>query len=88
MIEVLLNSGAERVQPVVAQRQPDLQGAEAAGKLDGLFEKREALNRIRAELFGIVARISEGTLGRADISVEQAPAIEGLVQPFMRIERK
>src|SRR6266478_5587541 len=51
MIEIPLDRGAESLQPVVAQRGPELERAKAAGKFDRLFEKREAFHGVRTELF-------------------------------------
>jgi hypothetical protein len=46
MIEILLDRGAEGLQPVIAQREPELQRAKATGKLHRLFKKRESCSHL------------------------------------------
>ena len=52
------------VEAVIAQRKPELQGAEAARKFERLVEKREALDGIFEQRLGIVAGEGEGPAGR------------------------
>ena len=88
MIQIALDRRAERRNAVVAEREPELQRAKTAGKLHGLFEEGESFDRIGTELLCIVAGISEGLAGNVDIAVEETSAIERLIKPLVRIERK
>ena len=73
---------------VILQRQPELERAEAPRQLHRLLEKGEPLHRFVAEHAHIVAAVREGRAGHCRIPIEQAAAVDRLVQPFVRIERQ
>src|SRR5581483_8823090 len=85
--EVSGNRVAEGAQAVVAQRQPQLQRAEAPRKFQRLFKKREPFDWIFTQGTRIFTGMTEGRAGILRIAKKQAAAVQRLVQPFMRVER-
>ena len=71
----------------VAEREPEREGAERTGELDGFFKEGEALDGIVGEGAGVVAGVGEGAARVGGIAIEEASAAGGLIEPLVRIER-
>src|SRR5689334_2545071 len=87
MLEVRLNCAPERPETVISHGQPDLQPAKPSRELQGFFEKGESLDRIFVQRPGVIATVRERLPCETRFAVEQAPAIVGLVQPLVRVQR-
>ena len=75
-----------RTHPVVAQREPRLECAEAPRQLERLLEEGEPLHRVLEQRPGVVAGVRERRLRCPGVSIEQAATVERLVQPLVRVE--
>ena len=78
---------AKRREAVVAQRHPQLHGAESSRQLQRFFEKRIPLHRVCARGTSIVATMGERLSRPFGRPIEQTAAVERLIQPFVRVER-
>ena len=88
LLEILPDGLSKRRQPMVTERQPELQRAKTPRELHRLFEEGKAFNGIRIELPGIGAGIGECLARDRRIPVQEATTIKRLVEPFVRIQRQ
>src|SRR6202035_3868424 len=85
MPQIFSDRLAKRREAVVAQRHPQLHGAESSRQLQRFFEKRIPLHRVCARGTSIVASMGERLSRPFGRPIEQTAAIERLIQPFVRV---
>src|SRR5579864_930747 len=87
MLQVLRDRLTKCPKSVIPQRQPQFKRAEAPRQLNRFFEERERFDRIGTERARVVSGVRESHTRGIRRAVEQASAIERLIEPLMRIER-
>ena len=85
-MEVVADGLLKCAQAEVANGEPEREGSEGTGKLDGFFEESKALDGVGGERAGVVAGMGEGTARISRIAVEETAAASGLVEPLVGIE--
>ncbi|HEY3010747.1 MAG TPA: hypothetical protein VGJ63_22180 [Micromonosporaceae bacterium] len=88
LAQVLPDRGSERLEPVVPQRQPELERPEPTRRLQRLIEEGVRLDAVLAEWLDVPSLERERPSGGGRIAVQQHPAVQRLVEPLVRVERQ
>src|SRR5215472_11036685 len=71
---------------MIAQGEPHLKRTESSRQFDRFFEVGVAFDGIFIEWANIIAAVGKCRSGSLRITMQQASTVEGLVEPFVRIE--
>ena len=87
MLQIAADRLPERAEPVIAEREPELQRTEAPRELERLLEDREAFDGVVAQRPCVVGGERERLPRQRGVAVEQQADVDGLVEPLVRVQR-